>query len=112
MCSQWVSSSEKTMRRFIHVDKKPAFGNHVMKGVIHETLECGREVGQAEEHDIGFKEAFVGSEGSFPLVAIFDADIIIAPTNVKLDEGFGIFELINEVGDERKGVGILDSMFI
>ncbi len=53
-------------------------------------MERSRGVSQAEEHDGGFEEAFVGNEGSFPLVAIFDAYIIIPPSYVELGEDLGI----------------------
>ena len=43
-------------------------------------------VGEAEEHDSGFRKAFVGDEGSFPLVTIFDSDIVIAPSDVEFGE--------------------------
>ena len=39
----------------IHVDDKPSFSNHVMKGVIHEALECGKGVVETKEHNSGFE---------------------------------------------------------
>ena len=39
----------------IHVDDKPSFSNHVMKGVVHEPLEGCGGVGESEEHDSGFE---------------------------------------------------------
>jgi len=83
----------------IHVDDEPSFCNHVPEGVVHESLKSGRGVGEAEEHNSGFKETFMGDEGSFPLVSIFDADIVVAPPNIELCEDFGIPEFIDEVGD-------------
>ena len=41
--------------KVIHVDDQPSFGNHVLEEVIHEMLEHGRRVVEAEEHDGGFK---------------------------------------------------------
>jgi len=32
----------------------------------------------------------MGDEGGFPLVSVFDADIVVAPPNVKLGKYFGI----------------------
>ena len=54
----------------------------------------------------------MGDEGGFPLVSVFDADVVVAPTNVKLGEDFCIFELIDEVGDQGEWVGISDGMFV
>ena len=96
----------------VTVYDKPSFGDHVSEGVIHEMLECGWRVGEAEEHDGGFNEAFMGDKGGFPLVAIFDVDIVIAPTDVKFGKQFGIFELINEVRDKGERVSISNSVFI
>ena len=95
----------------IHVDGEPSFGDHVMERVIHETLEHGRGVGGTKEHNSEFKETFMGDEGGLSLVTIFDADVM-APADVKLSEEFGIFQLVNEVRDEGKGVGVMNGMFI
>ena len=70
----------------VHIDDEPSFGNHISKGIIHELLErCGR-IGKSEEHYCWFEEAFVSDESSFPLVAVFDVDIVIAPVDIKLCE--------------------------
>ena len=51
--------------KVVHVNDEPSFGDHVTEGIIHETLECGRGVGEAEQHECGFKEPLVGDEGAF-----------------------------------------------
>ena len=58
------------------VDDEPSLSDHISEGVIHESLEHGRGVTEAKEHDSRFKESFVGDEGHFPLMTILDADII------------------------------------
>jgi len=83
----------------VHVDDEPSFSNHVSEGVIHKSLEGGRGVGETEEHNSRFEEAFVGNEGSLPLMSIFDVYVVVAPSNVKLSENLGISEFIDEVGD-------------
>ena len=70
----------------IHIDDEPSFSNHISKGIVHESLESCRRIGKSEEHYCWFEEAFVSDESSFPLVAIFDVDIVIAPADVKLCE--------------------------
>ena len=45
----------KEHEEIIHVDDKPSFSNHVMKGVIYEALECGGGVVETKEHDSGFE---------------------------------------------------------
>ena len=96
----------------IHVDNQPSFSDHVLEQVIHELLECSRGIAKAEEHDCRFKESFVHDEGHFPLVTIFDADIIVPPSNVKFSKVMSVFEFIHEVRDEGKGVGIAGGVFI
>jgi len=59
----------------IHVDDKPSLGNHISEGVVHELLKGGWGVHEAEKHHSWFEEAFVGNEGSFPLMAILDSNI-------------------------------------
>ena len=68
----------------IHVDDEPSFSNHVLEGIIHESLECCWRVSESKEHDHWFKEPFVGDEDGFPLMTIFAADIVVAPLDIKL----------------------------
>ena len=83
----------------IHVNDKPSFGNHVSERVIHESLEGGGGVAQAEEHYGGFEQSFVGDKGCFPLVSISDADVVVSPSDVKFGEDLGVFYLIDEILD-------------
>ena len=77
-------------KEVIHVDDEPPFGNHIAEGVVHETLEGGRGVGESEEHHRGFEKSFVSDEGRLPLVAILDADIVISPPNIEFGEDLGV----------------------
>ena len=74
----------------IHIDNKPSFGNHVAEGVVHESLKGSGGVGEPEEHHGGFEESFVGDEGCFPLVTVFDSYVVIPPSNVELGEDLSI----------------------
>jgi hypothetical protein len=93
-------------------DDEPFFGNHVSEGVVHELLKGHRGVGKSEEHYRGFKEALVGDEGGLPLMSVFDSDIIVSPSDIKLSEHLGIPEFVNEVRDEGKGVGVTNHVFV
>ena len=73
-------------KEVIHVYDEPFFGNHVLEGVVHESLECGWGVGKPKEHNGWFKESFVSDEGGFPFVAIFDPDVVVAPSDIELSE--------------------------
>ena len=54
----------------------------------------------------------MGDEGRFPLVAILDMDVVISPMNIEFGEVVSVFQLVHEVRDERKGVGVTDGVFI
>ena len=54
----------------------------------------------------------MGDEGHLPLMSVLDADVVVPPLNIKLGEVLHIFEFVNEVRDERKGVGVLDGVLI
>ena len=98
--------------KVVHVDDKPSFHDHIAKRVIHEMLEGGRGIGETKEHHHRFEEPFMGDEGSFPLMSIFDSGIIVSPSDIKLGEDFCPLKFIDEVGNEGKRVCITNSVFI
>ena len=96
----------------MYIDDEPSFSNHVPEEVVHESLERCWGITKAKEHDCWFEESFVRDEGCLPLVTIFDADIVVPPSNVEFREVASVFQLVHKVGDEGKGVGIAGGMFI
>ena len=72
--------------KIIHVDLQPFFSEHVSEDMVHECLECGGGVIESEEHDSGFEESHGSYEGSFPLVLLSNADVVVSPTNVEFGE--------------------------
>ena len=105
----WIWGGDEEV---VHVDDEPSFGDHVPEGVIHESLERGGGVAKAEEHDCWFEESFVCDECRLPLVAVFDAYIVVPPSNVKLGEVASVFQLVHEVGNKGEGVGVTGGMFV
>ena len=103
---------KKGNEEVIHVDDKPSLHNHVPEGVIHESLEYGGGITETKEHNSGFEESFVGDEGGFSLVTVFDTDIVVPPMNIELGEMSSVFQLVHEVGDEGEGVCITGGVFI
>ena len=99
-------------KEVVHIDDEPSFCDHVLEGVVHESLERCWGIGESEEHHSWFDEAFMCDEGGLPLVAVLDVKVVVPPVDIKLGEQFGIFELVNEVGDEWEWVGILGGMFV
>ena len=90
-------------KEVIHVDDEPFLCNHIVKGIIHESLEGGRGIDETKEHHGWFKESFMSDESGFPLMSILDSDIVVSPLDVKFGEDFHSLEFINEVSNEWKG---------
>ena len=105
----WIGGGNKEV---VHINDKLTFSNHVLEGVIHESLEHGRGVAETKEYNHGFEESFMGDGGRFPLVTILDMDIVVSPTNVELSKVASVFQLVHEVRDEGKGVGVTSDVFV
>ena len=98
--------------KVVHVDYEPSFGDHIAEGVVHEPLEGCGGISESEEHHGRFEEPLMGDEGGLPLVSILDSYIVISPSNIELGEDLSISQFIYEVGDERKGIGVTDGVFV
>ena len=105
----WVEGGNEEV---VHVDNKLSLNDHVSEGVVHKLLEYGGGVAETEEHDSGFEKSLVDDEGSLPLVAVLDLNIVVLPVNIELGKVVNIFQLVHKVGDEREEVGIMGGMFI
>ncbi len=57
-----------------------------MEDGVHHGLKSTWGVRESEEHDAWFVEPQIGLEGSFPLISIFDSDVIVSPANVEFCE--------------------------
>ena len=51
-------------------------------------------------------------KGSLPLVTVFDADIIVPPTNIEFGEVVSVFQLVHKVRDKGKGIDVSGSMLV
>jgi len=67
----------------IHVDGYTPFINEIAEDGVYHCLECGQGVGQAEEHDCWFVQAFIGYECCLPVVFLFDENLIVSPFDIK-----------------------------
>ena len=74
----------------IHIDCHVPFIDEVLEDVIHHGLEGGWAVGEAKEHDQGFEEAPIHSEGGFPLVSFLDSYVVVSPTYIELRKVLGL----------------------
>ena len=96
----------------VHVNFQPLFSYHVGEDVVHEGLECRWRVAEPKEHHHWFKKLHGCDEDSFPLVFFTNADVVIAPSDVKLREEGGILHVIDEFRDKQQRVHIPDGMGI
>ena len=92
----------------VKVDDHNPLHDEIMKDVIHHRLKGGRAVGEAKEHNERLKKTPVGPKGCLPLVPFLDPDVVIPPTNIKLGEVPGPSQTVDDVGDEGKGIAVLD----
>ena len=84
----------------VHVDFEPLLLDVVSEDVVHEGLKHWWGIAEAEEHYGGFEQAFGGNEGRFPLVFFSDANVIVAPLDVKFGEQCGILHVVDEIRDQ------------
>ena len=66
-----------------------------MEWVVHELLESSWGITETKEHGSQFKESFMHDEGHFPLVTIFDTNIVIPLLNIELGKMMSVFEFID-----------------
>ena len=92
----------------IHVDGYMTLINEIFENDIHHCLEGSRAVGEAKEHDQGFKETSICQEGSFPLVSLSDFYVVISPSYIQLCEvlGFGVRDPVDDIWDKGEWIGI------
>ena len=79
----------------------------VREDAIHEALEGGGSIGEAEMHDEEIEGAVASAEGGLPLVAWGDANEVVGSSEIDLGENLRVAEAIEEVWDERERVAIL-----
>src|SRR5277367_4876844 len=83
-----------------------------VEDVVHHSLKGGRGVSEAEEHDSWFEETPRCLKGGLPLVALFDADVVIPPADVELAKKSLALHAFNAGGDAGEWGGIGDSVFV
>jgi hypothetical protein len=96
----------------IHVYREPSLGHFLTKDRVHHHLEGGRRIGETEEHDHVFKEPFWGEKGSFPFICLFNLNVVVSPSDVKLGEQGTSAEAINGLGNEGGDISVFLSPFV
>lgn len=64
-------------------------------------LEGSQGVSYTKEHYHRFEKTTVGNEDGFPLITIFNVDIVIPPMDIKFSEDLGVLKAVNKIGDKR-----------
>ena len=54
----------------------------------------------------------MSDECGLPLISFFDVNVVVPPADVELSKARKTVQVIYEISDERKRIGVLDSMFI
>ena len=96
----------------VHVNFQPLFSYHVSEDVVHKGLECRWCIAKPKEHHCWFEKSQGCDEGGFPLVFLTNADVVIAPSDVKLCEEGGILHVVDEFRDKQQRVCIPDGVEI
>ena len=96
----------------IHIDLEPSLSDHVSEDMIHERLKSWRGVAETKKHYSGFKEAKGSDECHFPLVFLLNANVIIAPLNIKLGEQCGVLHIIDQLRDEGERIPVSNGVGI
>ena len=75
---------------------------HVVGKVeVYESLKHQGGSTKSKKHYCQFKQPKRGDKGGFPFITIFDPDVVIAPSHVKLSKNGELVEIIDEFRDER-----------
>jgi hypothetical protein len=83
----------------VHIHGEPSLSHLFPEDGVHHHLECGRGIGEAEEHYCGFKEPFWDKEGGFLFIPWFNSDVIVPPVDIELHEEGAATEVINGLQD-------------
>ncbi|KIJ07542.1 hypothetical protein PAXINDRAFT_90237, partial [Paxillus involutus ATCC 200175] len=78
--------------------------------MIHQRLECQRRVAKPKEHNVWFEESMGRDERRFPTITRFDLNVVVSPSDIEFRKDLRSFKFINEVGNEGKGIRVLDSV--
>ena len=95
-------------QHIIYIDLQMSLGYYVLENVVYHCLKSGWQIGESKEHNYGFEKSVVGFENSLLLVAFFDVDVIVAPSDVHFCKDVCIVYGFNNFPNEREWVAIFD----
>src|SRR5438445_10904445 len=94
--------SQSVPRRYqqiVHVDYEER-NLKFSKDIVHHLLEGSWGIAHSEEHDQRFISAMGGYEHAFPLVSLFNPDVIVPPSQIHFAEHVTSLDTIYELRDE------------
>ena|SRR5258708_3146069 len=106
----FFSLSQSLLRmdgEIVHVNGHPPLSNLSMEDHVHHHLEGSGGIGQPEEYDRWFEEAFWGEECHFPFVSLLNVNVVVSPTYIEFGEEGAASEAVNGLGDKGRHVPIL-----
>src|SRR5947208_11430070 len=80
--------------------------------MIDESLECARGITHPEKHDFWFEKSSAGFKRSLPLVFLSNANIVIAPANVKFAVYLHALEIFYTLGQTGERGDVSSSYFV
>ena len=86
-----------TNGQVVHINDKPSCSDVVSEVEVHKCLECRWGAAKPEKHYCWFEQSKRCDEGSLPLITLFDSNVIISPSYIKLGEERELAEIVNEV---------------
>ena len=87
--------------KIVHIDFIPSFSDHISEDVIHQCLEHGWGIAEAEEHYYEFKEPEGSNECSLPLISLTELNVVVFPMDIKLSKKGGVPHVIKSSGSGR-----------
>ena len=95
-----VISGMSANGQVVHINDKPPFSDVVGEIEVHKHLKRWWGATKSEEHYCWFEQSKRRDEGGFPFVSLFDSNVIIPPSHVKLGEERELAKVVDEVGDK------------
>jgi hypothetical protein len=80
------------------------FCNGGAEDVVHEGLECGWQITEAEVHHRWLEQSTSCFEHGFVFVSFSDAYVVVSLADIELGEYDGSAKVANEISDEWEGV--------
>ena len=102
-----VRIDQDVVKVYYHADIE-----HICKDRVDKSLESGRGIGETKGHHLPFIGAIVSTEGSFPLIALSDANQMVSMPKIDFSVDLRLTRGVKEVGDEGSRVPILLEYFI